>query len=340
MTRTIDPFIAGLPKAELHMHIEGSIEPELMFELAQRNGVKLRWDSVEEVRAAYRFANLQEFLNLYYEGCKVLVKAEDFYDITRAYLARAHADTVLRAEMFLGPQAHTKRGIAMETVMDGVLGAMRDAEREDGISSGVLIGGQRHLPESEAFAMLEQSMPWAGDIAGFGLGGAELGNPPSKFERFYAECRARGFKVTAHAGEEGPAAYVRESVELLKVDRIDHGNTCMDDPGLVAELAASRVPLTVCPLSNLALQVVPSLDVHPMKAMLDAGLCATMNSDDPSFFGGYVNENYQACVDALGLERQHLVELARNSLDASFVDVSTKATWRRRLDDYVSAAAA
>ncbi len=336
---SVDPFIAGLPKAELHLHIEGSIEPGLMFELARRNGVPLRWDSVEAVREAYSFKNLQEFLDLYYEGCKVLVKAQDFYDVTIAYLKRARAENVLRAEMLLGPQGHTTRGVSMSTIMDGVLSAMQDAERENGISSGLLLGGQRHRPEAEALRMLDEAMPWAERILGFGLGGTELGNPPSKFERFYSECRSRGFKVTAHAGEEGPSAYVRESVELLKVDRIDHGNSCMDDPTLVLDLAATRIPLTLCPFSNLALGVVKSIKDHPVKAMLDAGLCATINSDDPSFFGAYINENFQACANELDLNRDHLAILARNSFEASFVPDSKKMEYLAKVDAYVAESA-
>jgi adenosine deaminase len=333
-TTSTAEFVAGLPKAELHMHLEGSIEPELMFELAGRNGVALRWPDIGALRAAYRFENLQDFLNLYYDGCRVLVTAQDFYDMTRAYLRRAHADGVLRAEVFLGPQSHTRRGVAMAPMMDGVLAALRDAEVQDGISGGLLLGAQRQLPEQDALAMLEASMPWAEHIAGFGLGGAEIGNPPSKMQRFFAACRERGFRLTAHAGEEGPAAYVRETVELLQVDRIDHGNACMDDPALVRELVARGIALTVCPLSNLRLHVVPSLAAHPLAEMLRLGLRATLNSDDPSYFGGYVNDNYLQCHEALGLSWQDLATLARNSLAAAFVAPETAAGYLARLDVY------
>lgn len=312
-------FIAGLPKAELHMHIEGSIEPELMFELANRNDTSLRWNSPEEIRAAYRFENLQAFLDLYYDGCRVLMTPQDFYEVTRAYLRRAHQENVRHAEMFIGPQGHTRRGVALATVMEGTLAAMQEAQRDDGISSGLLLGAQRHLPEADALAMLDAAMPWADRILGFGLGGAEVGNPPAKFSNFFKGCRERGFRVTAHAGEEGPADYVRASVDILQVDRIDHGNACMGDPGLVQQLAASSIPLTVCPLSNLRLQVVDSLAEHPLAAMLEAGLHVTLNSDDPSYFGAYINENFIQCQTALGLSAAQIAQLARNSFSASFL---------------------
>jgi adenosine deaminase len=316
---TAADFIAGLPKAELHMHIEGSIEPALFIELARRNGVEIRWKSEAELRAAYDFHNLQSFLDLYYDGCRVLVHEADFRDVTREYLARAHADRVLHAELFLGPQGHTARGVALGTVLDGTLAAMDAARRQDGITSGLILLAQRHRSEEEALAMLDAAMPWADRLLGFGLGGAEIGNPPSKFVEFFRRCRERGFRVVAHAGEEGPAAYVREAVELLHVQRIDHGNACLDDPGLVRMLAERQVPLTVCPLSNLKLKVVPSIDAHPLRKLMDAGLCVTVNSDDPSFFGGYVNDNYIACQAALGLGRGEVVALARNSFVAAFM---------------------
>lgn len=327
-------FIAGLPKAELHMHLEGSLEAELMFELAQRNGVALRWDSADAVREAYRFENLQSFLDLYYDGCRVLQTERDFFDLTDAYLRRAHADGVLRAEVFLGPQSHTRRGVAMGPMMDGTLAAIDAAQARDGMSCGLLLGAQRQLPEDDALAMLDASLPWADRILGFGLGGAERGNPPSKMQRFFAACRERGFRVTAHAGEEGPADYVRESVELLQVDRIDHGNACMDDPALVADLAQRGIALTVCPLSNLRLQVVETMEAHPLAAMLRAGLNVTVNSDDPSYFGGYVNDNYRACQDALDLTNGDLALLARNSIAASFQPPVDIAAQLARLDAY------
>jgi adenine deaminase len=332
----LDAFIRCMPKAELHMHLEGSIEAELLLDLAVRNGMQPRWPTAEALRAAYRFRNLQSFLNLYYEGCRVLVQERDFYDITRAYLRRAHADAVVRAEVFIGPQGFTERGVPIAAVMYGVLAAMRDAAREHGTSAGLLVSAQRHRSEAEALQLLDQVMPWADRIAGFGLGGAELGYPPSGFVQFFRACRERSFRVTAHAGEEGPASYVREAVELLDVDRIDHGNACLDDPVLVRELAARAIPLTVCPLSNVRLNVVPSLPAHPLRAMLDAGLCVTINSDDPAYFGGYINDNFIQCRHALGLSADDIVTLARNSLAASFVPPAEAARNIALLDTYVA----
>ncbi|MBC7611273.1 MAG: adenosine deaminase [Polaromonas sp.] len=317
-------FIAGLPKAELHMHIEGSIEPLMMFQLASRNGISLRWNSVEELREAYRFDNLQSFLDLYYDGCRVLVKEQDFHDVTIAYLRRASEECVRHTEMFIGPQGHTRRGIAMATVLEGVLSAMRQVQGETGITSGLILGAQRHLDESEALTMLEDAMPWAGQILGFGLGGAEVGNPPEKFARFFAHARERGFKITAHSGEEGPAAYVQQAVHTLRVDRVDHGNTAMNDPALVRQLAFLGTPLTVCPLSNLRLHVVEAMTDHPLKKMLEAGLCVTVNSDDPSYFRGYINANFAACNEALALSLDDMAQLARNSFTASFLPDAAK----------------
>jgi adenosine deaminase len=317
-------FIAGRPKAELHMHLEGSIEPGLFIALARRNNVAIAWQSEAELRQAYRFRDLQSFLDLYYDGCRVLVNAVDFHDVARAYLARAHADRVLHAELFLGPQGHTSRGVALATVLEGTFAAMDEALREDGISSGLILLAQRHRSEDEALALLDAAMPWADRLLGFGLGGAEVGNPPSKFVEFFRRCRERGFKVVAHAGEEGPAAYVREALELLQVQRIDHGNASLDDPALLQLLAQRQVPLTLCPLSNLRLNVVPSMAAHPLKKLMDAGLCVTVNSDDPSFFAGYINDNYAACQTALGLGRGDLLALARNSFTASFMPAAQR----------------
>ncbi len=335
-TMTPAQFVAGLPKAELHMHIEGSIEPGLFLRLAERNSVALRWDSEEALRAAYRFTDLQDFLDLYYDGCRVLVRAEDFHDVTRDYLRRAHADGVLHAEMFLGVQGHTSRGVPLDMVMNGVLGAMAKAQAEDGIGAGLIVVAQRHRSEEEALAMLEALRPWYPRLLGFGLGGAEVGHPPSKFAAFFRRCRALGFKVVAHAGEEGPAAYVREALDLLRVERLDHGNACIDDPALVAALAASRVPLTMCPLSNLRLGVVDSLAAHPLKRLLDAGVCVTVNSDDPSYFGGYVNDNYLACQQALGLDNAALATLARNSFEAAFMPEAQRLDALARINAWVS----
>ena len=331
-----DSFIRGLPKAELHMHIEGSIEPEMMFKLASRNGLKLRWSSPHELQAAYQFTNLQSFLDLYYEGCRVLMHEQDFYDITAAYLRRAKQDGVVRAELFMGPQSFTTRGIEIDTVMNGVLRAMDDAGRDLGISAGLLVSAQRHRSEADAMLLLEQIEPWSSRILGIGMGGAEVGNPPSKFVNFFHSCRSKGFRITIHAGEEGPASYVREAVELLGVDRIDHGNACLADPDLVGEIAKRKLALTVCPLSNLRLKVVPSLARHPLKALMDADLHVTVNSDDPSYFDGYVSENMIECQRALDLSLDEIVRLARNSFTAAFISEEERKHALASIDAYVT----
>lgn len=331
---SVEQFIRHLPKAELHMHLEGCIEPEMMLQLAERNGIALRWDTPDALRAAYQFKDLQDFLSLYFEGCKVIVGRRDFYDVTRAYLDRSAADGLLHAEMFIGPQSFMDRKIPVSELMGGVLGAMDDAREAHGITSSLLISTHRHRSEVDAFALLEEIMPWADRIIGIGMGGAEVGHPPSKFERYFAECRERGFYTCIHAGEEGPAAYVREALQVLKVDRIDHGNSCMDDPALVAEIARRKVPLTVCPLSNLRLKLVPSLEQHPLRRMLDAGLVATVNSDDPPYFGGYVNDNFVESQRALELTRDELVLLARNSFKAAFLSDDIKARYLAAVDAY------
>jgi adenosine deaminase len=328
----LDAFIRGIPKAELHMHLEGSIEAEMLFAIAQRNNVPLRWPSEEALRGAYEFDDLQSFLNLYYEGCRVLATERDFYDITLAYLRRAHQDRVLHAELFVGPQSFTDRGIDIAVIMNGVLGAMQDARRDMGISAGLLVSAQRHRTEAAALELLDSVMPWADRITGFGLGGAERGNPPARFIGYFRTCRERGFRVTAHAGEEGPADYVRQAVELLHVDRIDHGNACLDYSELVQALAARRIPLTVCPLSNVKLQVVPSLAAHPLLAMLRAGLNVTVNSDDPSYFGGYVGDNLVQCQRVLGLSVVDIVALARNSFAAAFMPPADIAAGLAQVD--------
>jgi adenosine deaminase len=330
-----DAFITGLPKAELHMHLEGSLEPDLMLELAKRNDVALPWASPEALRAAYRFTNLQSFLDLYYAGCQVLLREQDFYDMTMAYLRRAHADHVLRAEVFLGLQNFTLRGIDPATVMAGILRAADDASDQFGISTGLMIVVQRHRTPDTAYTLLEQIMPWADRIVAIGFGGAEVGNPAAPFAEFFRTCRQRGFRIVIHAGEEGPAAYVREAFDLIGADRIDHGNACLDDPDLVRQIAERQVPLTLCPVSNLRLNVVPSLDRHPLKRLMDAGVLVTINSDDPSYFGAYVNANYIACRDALGLTTGDLVQIARNSFKAAFIPEAEKQRHLRMIDDYV-----
>ncbi|MBB5048509.1 adenosine deaminase [Rhodopseudomonas rhenobacensis] len=332
----IESFIRGLPKTDLHMHIEGSIEPQLMLDLAARNGMKLRWDTAEALRGAYQFDNLQSFLDLYFEGCKVLVTEGDFRDVTRAYLRRAHEDGVVRAELFIGPQSFIERGTPLEALMSGVLGAMQEARREHGLSVGLMISVHRHRTEADAMVMLDQIMPWKDQIIAIGMGGAEIGNPPAKFARFFKAARDRGFRTTVHAGEEGPAAYVREALDLLQVDRIDHGNACLADPDLVRELAMRRIPLTVCPLSNLRLQGVTEMARHPLKTMMAQGLHVTVNSDDPPYFGGYVTENLLACRDALDLSLQEIVRLVRNGLEAAFVTTEEREMLLGQLDDYLA----
>lgn len=318
-------FIAGLPKAELHLHIEGSLEPELMFDLAQRNGVTIPFASVDEVRAAYAFSNLQDFLDIYYQGMGVLITEQDFTDLTAAYLARAHADAVRHVEIFFDPQGHTARGVAFGTVITGITRALGDAHARYGITSKLIMCFLRHLDEADAEATLDEAMPYLDRIDGVGLDSSEVGHPPAKFERVFSRARSLGLKIVAHAGEEGPPAYVYEALDLLKVDRVDHGNRSLEDPALVLRLAAQGITLTVCPLSNLKLCVVDDIAHHPLKTMLDAGLRATVNSDDPSYFGGYVNANYHAVADALDLSKADLVTLARNSFTGSFLDDAAKA---------------
>ncbi len=327
-------FIAALPKAELHLHIEGSLEPELMFALAQRNKVAIPFASVDEVRAAYAFSNLQDFLDIYYQGMGVLMTGQDFYDLTAAYLARAHADAVRHVEIFFDPQGHTERGVAFETVIAGITRALDDARTSYGISSKLILCFLRHLSEAEAEATLDEALPYLDRIDGVGLDSSEVGHPPAKFERVFARARSLGLKIVAHAGEEGPPAYVHEALDLLKVDRIDHGNRSLEDPALVARLAAEGMCLTVCPLSNLKLCVVERLEDHPLRTMLDAGLVATVNSDDPSYFGGYVNANYLAVADALDLSKAELLTLARNSFTGSFLDDAGKARHLAAIDAY------
>lgn len=327
-------FIAGLPKAELHLHIEGSLEPELMFELAQRNNVAIPFASVDEVRAAYAFSNLQDFLDIYYQGMSVLRTEEDFYDLTAAYLARAHADAVRHVEIFFDPQGHTERGIAFATVIAGITRALDDARARYGMTSKLIMCFLRHLSEADAEKTLDEALSYLDRIDGVGLDSSEVGHPPAKFERVFARARALGLKLVAHAGEEGPPAYVHEALDLLKVDRIDHGNRSLEDPALVARLAAEGMTLTVCPLSNLKLCVVSDIAAHPLRTMLAAGLHATVNSDDPSYFGGYVNANYHAVADALDLSKDELLTLARNSFAGSFLGDADKAKHLAAIDAY------
>ncbi|MBC2665255.1 adenosine deaminase [Novosphingobium flavum] len=319
MTTDLDQFITGLPKAELHLHIEGSLEPELMFALAARNGIEIPYASVEDVRAAYAFSNLQDFLDIYYAGASVLITQADFHDLAMAYFDRAAADGVRHAEIMFDPQTHTDRGIAFATVIEGLLSAMAEAEAKHGLTSALILSFLRHLSEEAAFEVLAMAEPYLDRIAAVGLDSSEVGHPPAKFARVFAAAAAKGLKRVAHAGEEGPPEYVVEALDLLHVDRIDHGNRAMEDAGLVRRLAGAGMTLTVCPLSNLKLCVVGDLADHPLDRMLAEGLRATVNSDDPAYFGGYVADNYRAIAKARGLSRDDLATLARNSFTGSFL---------------------
>jgi len=334
----LDAFIAGLPKAELHIHIEGSLEPELMFELARRNRVDIPFSSVEAVRAAYEFSRLQDFLDIYYQGAEVLRTEEDFRDLALAYFDRAAADNVVHSEIFFDPQTHTARGIPFDTVMAGLLAGMEEAERRHGLTSKLILCFLRHLDEEDAFATLEAAEPWLDRIAAVGLDSSELGHPPSKFARVYAAAGGMGLKRVAHAGEEGPPEYVVEALDLLEIDRLDHGNRALEDRALTERLARERMTLTVCPLSNLKLCVVDDMAAHPIDLMLAAGLRATINSDDPAYFGGYVNDNYRAAAAGRALGRDQLATLARNSFLGSFLEPAEIDRHLARLDAYVNAA--
>lgn len=333
----LDTFIAGLPKAELHLHIEGTLEPELMFALAQRNGVAIPFDSVEAVRAAYSFTRLQDFLDIYYQGANVLVTRQDFRDLALAYFDRAAADGVVHAEIMFDPQTHTQRGIAFETVVLGLTDAIAEAEARYGMSVALILCFLRHLDEADAFATWDAAQPWLDRIAAVGLDSSELGHPPGKFARVFAAARAAGLRLVAHAGEEGPPDYVRQALDLLAIDRLDHGNRSLEDPVLTARLARTGMTLTVCPLSNLKLCVVGAMADHPIDRMLREGLRATINSDDPAYFGGYVADNYRAVAAARGLTRADLALLARNSFLGSFLPDAAVAGHLARLDAYMAA---
>ena len=333
-------LLRTMPKAELHLHIEGSLEPELIFRLARRNGVALPCASVEALRAAYAFTDLQSFLDLYYAGAGVLLHEADFFDMAWAYFERAAADGVVHAEIFFDPQTHTARGVPMEAVIVGLAHACRRAHAEFGLSAQLILCFLRHLSEEDAFAALEQALPFRHHFVGVGLDSSERGHPPEKFVRVFARCRELGLHVVAHAGEEGPPAYIESALDVLKVERIDHGVRCTDSPALVQRLARERMPLTVCPLSNVKLRVFPTLAQHNLPELLAAGLCATVNSDDPAYFGGYVADNYVQTFEALpqmGAREAWL--LARNSFEASFVPAAQKAAWSARLNEAFAAAA-
>jgi adenosine deaminase len=328
-------ILCRMPKAELHIHIEGSLEPELIFELAARNRIRLPYPTMDELRAAYAFADLQSFLDIYYAGAGVLQKEEDFFDMAWAYLERAKADNVVHAEIFFDPQTHTARGIPFETVIKGLDRAIRRGREELGVNSSLILCFLRHLSEEEAFAALEDALPFRDMFIGVGLDSGERGNPPEKFARVFARCRELGLRLVAHAGEEGSAEYISHTLDLLKAERIDHGVHCLDDPRLVARLAEQRIPLTVCPLSNVKLRVFPTLADHNIGKLLAAGIAATINSDDPAYFGGYLNRNYTATFAALPeLGAKEAYQLARNSFQASFVDEGIKEGWIKDLDAF------
>ncbi len=334
MSNNILTFIAGMPKAELHLHIEGTLEPELAFRLARRNGVALPYASVETLRAAYQFTDLQSFLGIYYAVASVLKDERDFYDMTRAYLERAKTDNVVHTEIFFDPQTHTARDVPIASVIAGIGRALAEGERQLGISSRLIMCFLRHLSEAEAFATVEAALPFRDRIVGVGLDSSERGHPPRKFERVFARCRELGWRVVAHAGEEGPPSYIIEALDLLKAERIDHGVRCVEDPALVERLAREQVPLTVCPLSNVKLRVFPDLRQHNLKQLLAAGLRVTVNSDDPAYFGGYVNDNFAAAQQALKLSRDELSRLARNSFLAAFIAEADKKHLCANLETY------
>ncbi len=329
----LNALLCAMPKAELHIHIEGSLEPELIFALAHRNGVTLAYDSVEALRAAYAFSDLQSFLDIYYAGASVLLQEADFHDMAWAYFLRAQADNVVHAELFFDPQTHTERGVDMATVIHGLKRACDRARAELGISASLILCFLRHLSEDAAFETLEAALPYRELFIGVGLDSSERGHPPEKFARVFARCRELGLHVVAHAGEEGPPEYIWNALDVLKVERIDHGVRCVEDPALVQRLAADRVPLTVCPLSNVKLCVYGQMSQHAMPALLAAGLCATVNSDDPAYFGGYMNANFIALFDALPqLGAAEAYTLARNSFEASFAPAADQARWVAALD--------
>jgi len=319
-------LIARLPKAELHLHIEGSFEPELLFAIARRNRIEIPFKSVEVLKSAYKFSNLQEFLDIYYQGMGVLREEEDYFDLTRAYLDRCAADNVTHVEVFFDPQGHTERGVPFEVVAKGIVAGLEDGERRHGITWRLIMSFLRHLTEEDGFATLHEAEPWLERFAGVGLDSSEMGHPPSKFARLFRRCREMGLLLCCHAGEEGPPEYVREALEI-GVDRIDHGNRAMEDPALVREIARRGLTLTVCPLSNTALKVIDRMEDSPVKHMLDAGLAVTVNSDDPAYFGGYMNANFEAVAAGVSLSRDEVVQLAKNSFSGSFLPEAEKARW-------------
>jgi len=317
-------IVEGIPKAELHLHIEGSFEPELMFEIAQRNNISLAYESIDALKKAYNFNNLQEFLDIYYAGAQVLIHEQDFFDLTWAYLSKVHSQNVVHVEVFFDPQTHTDRGIAFDVVFNGIYKALQKAEAEFKMSFKLIMSYLRHLSEEEAFKTLEQSLPFKHLIDGVGLDSSEKGNPPSKFQKVFEASEKEGYKLVAHAGEEGPAEYIWEALDLLKVVRIDHGNRCLDDDALVERLVKEQMPLTLCPLSNVELKVIQKMEEHPLAKMLDKGILATIHSDDPAYFGGYMNENFYETAKGLGLNINQLMQVSVNAFEASWLDAETK----------------
>ncbi len=337
MDHVLRNILRHMPKAELHMHIEGSLEPELIFALAKRNNVPLDFPSIDALRAAYAFTDLQSFLDVYYAGASVLLTEQDFYDMTHAYLLRAHGDHVRHVELFFDPQTHTARGVSFGTVVNGIHRALADAQQAWGMTGSLIMCFLRHLPEADAFDTLAQALPYRDKFIGVGLDSSERGHPPENFARVFAACRELGLHLVAHAGEEGPAAYIETALDVLQVERIDHGVRCLDDPLLTARLARDQIPLTVCPLSNIKLRVFDRLKDHNLGKLLDAGLLVTVNSDDPAYFGGYLNDNFLATFDALPLDVHHAHKLARNSFEAAFIDASTRQTRLAEVDSFFAA---
>lgn len=334
MNNDLGNFIKDIPKIELHLHIEGTFEPELMFRIADRNKLKINYNSVEEIKSAYKFNNLQEFLDIYYAGANVLQTEEDFFDLTMAYFYRVNKDNVVHAEIMFDPQTHTNRGIKFDTVINGIKHAQEKAEKELGITSKLIMSFLRHLDEDSAFKTLNESLKYKKWITAVGLDSSELGNPPSKFKNVFAEAINAGYIAVAHAGEEGPAEYVWDALKNLSVSRIDHGNKALDDNNLVSELVEKKVPLTVCPLSNIRLKNVDKIANHPIKQMLEKGLVATVNSDDPAYFGGYMNDNYFAIADALDLTKEDIYKLTLNSFNSTFIDFDQKVKMTNSLKKY------
>ena len=333
MTEELNRYIRLIPKAELHLHIEGSLEPELMFAMAKKNGVKIKYNTIEEIKAAYNFNNLQEFLDLYYAGADVLLTQEDFYNLTMAYLKKAHEDNVLHTEIFFDPQTHTARGVKFDSVVNGIANALEDGKKQMGISSQLIMCFLRHLDEKSAMKTLDYALNHKDKIIAVGLDSSELGNPPTKFTNVFERAQKEGFLTVAHAGEEGPASYVWEAIDLLNVARVDHGVRSIDDEKLITELAKRQIPLTVCPLSNLKLKVVADLKEHPLKKMLDKNLIVTINSDDPSYFGGYVNQNYLEVARALNLTKDDILILTKNSFKASFLSDAEKQLFLEKVEE-------